>query len=302
MTDYTLQDIATATGNGGGRYDDGFGGGNGALWFLFLVVLLGGFGNRGIGGGAGGGYGAGNIGGNELYPWLNQSDSINSGFRFQNLESSVQGVSQGVQALATQLCNCCCDMRDTVNSGFNTLSMGMLNGFNQAEQAANARQVADMQQAFAAQTATMQGFNGLQSQFSDCCCENRMGIANLNSTILAENCADRAAVSDGIRDLLVAGTANTQRIVDNDNANYRQIFDWLCNKELRDEQRENDRLRQHITSLELAASQNAQTAQLLADNARQTTALEQYLNPAPIPAYQVANPNCCQQSFGCCAA
>ena len=49
----------------------------------------------------------------------------------------------------------------------------------------------------------------------------------------------------------------------------------------------------------LAASQTAQTARLLADNTAQTVALEQYLNPTPVPAYMVANPNCCQQNYGC---
>lgn len=48
----------------------------------------------------------------------------------------------------------------------------------------------------------------------------------------------------------------------------------------------------------LSASQTAQTARILADNAAQTQALEQYLNPAPIPAYVVQNPNCCQQNWG----
>ena len=173
-------------------------------------------------------------------------------------------------------------------NGFATLTNAVTSGFANAETAATTRQMADMQQMF-----------GLAQQFSDCCCENRLGIANLGADIAREACADRAAVSDGIRDLLAANVASTQRIVDNDNANYRQIFDWLCNKELRDEQRENDRLRQQVATLELTASQNAQTAQILADNARQTTTLEQYLNPTPIPAYQVANPNCCQTFAGC---
>jgi hypothetical protein len=54
------------------------------------------------------------------------------------------------------------------------------------------------------------------------------------------------------------------------------------------------------SALEFAQTQTTQTAQILADNAAQTAALEQYLNPAPIPAYVVQNPNCCsQQYFGC---
>ena len=48
----------------------------------------------------------------------------------------------------------------------------------------------------------------------------------------------------------------------------------------------------------LAASQGAQTARILADNAAQTTALEQYLAPTPRPAYVVQNPNCCYNACG----
>lgn len=294
MPDYSLADIAAATGNGGGNNNGGFGDGNGAWWLLVLFALLGGFGNNGGRNGGGQGwypmmYGAGNIGGNELYPWLNQSQNVNDGFRDQMIQTNIQGIQQGINSLSTQLCNCCCDMRETVS-----------NGFAGAEANANARQIANMQQAFAAQTAVTQGITGLSQQFADCCCENRLGLANLTSTILAENCADRAAISDGIRDLLTAGTANTQRIVDNDNANYRMLYDWLCQERLDRKNDEIQQLRGQVNSLQLAASQGAQTAQLLADNARQTVALEQYLNPTPIPAYVVQNPNCCQQNAcGC---
>ena len=49
----------------------------------------------------------------------------------------------------------------------------------------------------------------------------------------------------------------------------------------------------------LAASQNAQTGQILNDNAAQTTALLRALNPAPIPAYVVANPYGCNYANSC---
>ena len=45
-------------------------------------------------------------------------------------------------------------------SGFAGVNQGVANGFAQAEISNNARQIANMQQAFAAQTATSQGFNG----------------------------------------------------------------------------------------------------------------------------------------------
>ena len=49
-------------------------------------------------------------------------------------------------------------------------------------------------------------------------------------------------------------------------------------------------LQQQLTMAQLAASQNAQTATILANNEAQTAALEHYLNPAPIPAYTVPAP------------
>lgn len=271
MSDYSLSDIAAVTdGVDGGNRNGGWG--DGGWWILLLFILLGGWnGNRGFGGGAG------QAGGNELYPWINQSENVNDGFRDQMVQTAIQGVHQGVNGLSTQLCNCCSDIQ-----------MALANGFAGVEAGANARQIANMQQAFAAQTAMTQGFNGLQSQFADCCCENRLGLANLTSTILSENCADRAAISDGIRDVLTSQNANTQR-----------ILDQMCQDKIDEKNEEIANLRQQVNMMNLAASQNLQTAQLMADNAAQTTALEQYLAPVPRPAYVVQNPNCCQQWQGC---
>lgn len=161
-------------------------------------------------------------------------------------------------------------------SGLNGITSAISNGFSNAEVADNARQMANMQQMF-----------NLSTQFANCCCENRLGLANLNSTILAENCADRAAVSDGIRDIITNQNSNTQR-----------LLDQLCQDKIDAKNERIADLERQLTMANLAASQGSQTAQILADNARQTTALEQYLNPTPIPAYVVANPNCCQPT-GC---
>lgn len=137
--------------------------------------------------------------------------------------------------------------------------------------------VANMQQGFASQTAITQGLTGLSSQFANCCCENRLASADLKYTIATEACANRQAYQAGMQ----------------------QILDKLCDQELQAERRENDNLRTQLNMANLAASQTQQTAQILADNARQTTALEQYLNPTPIPAYVVQNPNCCGNYSGC---
>lgn len=175
-----------------------------------------------------------------------------------------------------------------ITSGLNDIQGAICNGFSQAEIADNSRQMANMNQNFAMQTAMNQGFNGLQSQLASCCCENRLASADLKYTIATENCADRAAVSDGIRDIVVANNANTQR-----------ILDQMCNDKIDAKNEKIADLERQLTMANLQASQTAQTARLLADNTAQTVALEQYLNPVPVPAYVVSNPNCCSQNTGC---
>ena len=98
---------------------------------------------------------------------------------------------------------------------------------------------------------------------------------------------DRAAVSDGIRDIITNQNSNTQR-----------LLDQLCQDKIDAKNERIADLERQLTMANLAASQGVQTAQILADNAKQTVALEQYLNPTPVPAYVVANPNCCQPT-GC---
>jgi hypothetical protein len=148
--------------------------------------------------------------------------------------------------------------------------------------------MANMQTQFGMQTAMQQGFTGVQAQTAQLASDIQLGNAQQTATILAENCADRAALSDGVRDIIASQTAGTQRIIDQ-----------LCQDKIDAKNERIQSLENQLTMAQLAASQTAQTSQILADNARQTQALEQYLNPTPIPSYQVANPNCCQQTFGC---
>lgn len=162
-----------------GGNGSGFGGDWG--WIILLLLFAGGF--NGFGGGFGGG---------EIYPWMNQADITTSGFQNLATQNQLTAVQSDLGDIQTQLCGGFAGVNATINSGFSNL-----------EVANNARQIADMQQTFA-----------LQSQLAQCCCDNRLATANLQSVIQAENCADRAAVSDGIRDILVANNSNTQRILD----------------------------------------------------------------------------------------
>lgn len=174
-------------------------------------------------------------------------------------------------------------------SGLNGISSALSTGFANAEVSRCNAQSNVLQTLNANQAATLASMNGLASQFANCCCENRLGLANLGADIAREACADRAAVSDGVRDIIA-----------NQNAGIQTIIDKLCQQEIDALKTQNANLQTQINLANMQASQTAQTARILADNAAQTSALEQYLNPAPIPAYVVQNPNCCGQTFSGC--
>ena len=167
--------------------------------------------------------------------------------------------------------------QSAVMNGLSGIQNAISNGFQNAETAASARQMADMNQNFA-----------LQSSLQNCCCENRAGIADLKYTVATEACADRNAISSALRDVLEANNASTQK-----------ILDTMCQDKIDAKNETIAMLRQQLQMAELASSQNAQTAAILANNEAQTAALERYLAPTPIPAYMVQNPNCCQQNYGC---
>lgn len=243
------------------------------------------FGNNGWGGGFGGGANA-QLGYD--FPWLlngqnNINANTNDGFRdamINNGISSIQNsITSGFGDVQTALCGGFAGVNATVNGGLAGVNSAISNGFATAESSANARQMANMNQAFAAQTAMSQGFNGLQSQIASCCCNEQLGMANLTSTILSENCADRAAISDGIRDIITNQTSNTQRILDK-----------LCEQEIESLRERNISLQNQVNMQNLAASQATQTAQLIADNTAQTQYIVNRVAPYPIPAYTVANP------------
>ena len=205
-----------------GGFGSGFG--NGDWSWIIIILILFGFGGNGYGNGGFGGFG------NE-YAWLSNGQkeimqNTNQGFDTLHLSNQIEGVRDGVYGLSNQLCNCCADMQQTVS-----------NGFYNAEISANNRQMADMQQNFA-----------LSTQLANASADNRLGIANLNSTILAENCADREALREVGQSIIVNQNNNTQKIID-------EIFrDRLDEKDskISDLQRE-------LQMADLRASQIAQT-------------------------------------------
>jgi hypothetical protein len=267
-------------GNGFGGGMGGFGFGGDWAWILLLLVLGGGWGGFG-GFGMGGMMGAGMLGmdmGFGLYPWLNNSQNINDGFRDAQLHDSVTSVRDGISSLSTQLCNCCGDMQLGLANGVNSINQNLCNGFNGVNnsifgaqtaisQQLNSNELASLNRSFAEQTANMQGFNGVQAQIAQSSCDNRLGTETLKATVLQENCQGRYEAQSNTRDIIAAVTAGVQ-----------SIKDQLCQDKIDEKNDIIAQLRQENLYARGQASQVAQTAELLANNNAQTALFQQGMN------------------------
>lgn len=238
----------------GGNFGGGlFGGNNDLLGLLFVIALCnGGFGGFGFGGGYGAMMGMGMMGMDYLYPWLNNSQHISDGFRDQQLNTQIS------------------DARGDINRGFGDVLLGIAginqnlcqtgngitaavnNGFSQVEIAANGRQMANMQQAFAAQQAMAQGFTGVELQMCQASGDNRLATANLGADIAREACATRTS-----------DTQNTQVILNAINDGFRAMSDQRYQDKIDAKNDEIAQLRQENLYARGQASQIAQNTQIV---------------------------------------
>lgn len=239
--------------NSGSGWGNGFSG-DGAWWLLVLFLFM--FNGNGWGNGWNNGGGA--------IPYMMNNTTNND-------------VQRGFDQQA-------------IMNGINGLTGSVSNGFANAEISRCNSQANILQTLNANQNSINNSMNQIGMSLQNCCCENRAGLADLKYTVATEACADRAAVSNALRD-----------VIDSNNANTQAILDKMCQQEIDALKTQNANLQTQINLANLQASQTAQTARILQDNSAQTQALEQYLNPAPVPAYVVQNPNgCCSQPTACC--
>ena len=235
------------------------GGGYGGDWGWIILLLL--FAGGGFGFGGFGGMG-GMMGMGIDFPWLmngqqNIMSNTNNGFRDAMLNDGINGIRDGISGLSTQLCGLGGD-----------LQMTLANGFASVEQGANNRQMANMQTAFNQQTAMNQGFNGLQAQMAQCCCDNRLATCQTQNIVQNEGAATRLAIQN-----------QTQ-----------QILDKMCQQEIDALKAQNLELQNRVNMQSMEARLVSQTAALVADNTAQTQYIVNRVAPYPIPAYTVANP------------
>ena len=203
-----------------------------------------------LNGGWGNGFG---YGGGGMFPWMmagqgNTQNDVQRGFDQNAIMTALNGIQQGQSA-----------------------------GFAAAEAAASARQMADMNQSFQ-----------LQSRLAQCCCENRLGIADLKATAISENCADREAINSIGRDIIAAQNAGTQK-----------ILDMMCQDKIDAKNDTIAQLRAELLYARGQASQDVQTAAIQAGQRTLANEIEQYVAPKAYPAYLVQNPNCCAQNYAC---
>lgn len=252
-------------GYGGGNYGGGWGypvaypvfGGNYGGYnngfggdWSWIIIL---FLFAAMGGGWGNGFGGGF--GDGAFPWLlNGQAGINA-----NTNAGFDNAAVGSQLSAIQT---------SLNTGFSNAEVANCNRAMDAQATAYNNQIAALNRSFDAQTAVDNRLDTLDMNLQKCCCDNQLAVSQLTNTVQAEAAATRAA-----------GTANTQAILDK-----------LCQQEIDALKERNSELQTQVNMQNLAASQAAQTAALVADNTAQTQYIVNRVAPYPIPAYSVGNP------------
>lgn len=118
----------------------------------------------------------------------------------------------------------------------------IMGGINGIESTLTNGQMADLNRSFDVQTSILQGFNGIQGQLAQCCCDNKTATLQTQAVVQNEGNLTRLAIQN-----------QTQAILDK-----------MCANEIEQLRTNNENLRQQLAMANLAASQTAQTQQIIA--------------------------------------
>ena len=274
--------VAPAYGGGyGGGFGSGFGYG-GDFWLILILLFAfgGGWGNGFGGWGGMGGFAAD---GAALYPWMNQAQITTDGFQNQATNTAINSLQNSVTAGFGDVQLGIAGINQNLCQTGNAITSAVTNGFSQAEIANNARQIANLQQSFANQAATNQGFNAVQSQLAQCCCDNKLATVQTQGIVQNEANATRFADATNTRDIIANATQNTQAILDK-----------LCALELdgvkgqlEQAQRDNVALQNQLNMATLRESQTAQNAFIAQGFANEVDQLYNRLSNCPVPSTPV---------------
>lgn len=273
---------------GGGGYGNGFGMDGSWVWIIILLALVGGFGNGfgGFGGFGGAGLADGGLLGYAIGNNATKGDlsagltNVQNGSKLDNLSTQI---GTGFANTSTQLCGGFADVQNAICNGVNTINTGLLTGFGNTNLNACQNTNAITNAISDSKFASLQSANNIQTQLAQnafnaekCCCENRAALADLKYTVATENCADRAALEMGVRDIITNQTANTQK-----------ILDTLCQDKIDSKNETIAQLRQELLYSRGQASQIAQTAELRAGQNAEVDALYNRLSQCPVPSTPV---------------
>ena len=178
---------------------------------------------------------------------------VNEAIAFNGLERGISAIQQGI-------CDSTYALNNAVTGGFNSTNVAMLQGFNGVDK-----------------SLCQLGYN-----LQDCCCQTQHAIQGVRYDMATQACDTRNTIQNSTRD-----------IIDNANANYRGLMDFMVQSKI-------DSLQSENQALKLAASQANQNSYLTATLDAQTNELIRRINPMPVPAYQVPAPYpFCGSGYGC---
>ena len=126
-----------------------------------------------------------------------------------------------------------------VQRGFD--QSAIVNGINGIQATMNGSQMADLNRSFDVQTSILQGFNGIQGQLAQCCCENKTATLQTQAVVQNEGNLTRLAIQQ-----------QTQAILDK-----------MCQQEIDNLKAANIALQNQLNMANLAASQTAQTSEII---------------------------------------
>lgn len=246
------------------RNQDAWGGGG--MWWIWVIIMFWLWGGNGFGR---------NGFGNYIDGIPNQ---LNNDYGREVLLQAINGNGSAISQLAT-----------TLNCDVNSLQTAI-------GQVQSSIQSVGSQVGMSAQqiiNSIQQGNCQLGNQLAQCCCtiqdaitrtnyENQ--ISNLNQTNALQNSINtvNTSVERGFASTAYETASQTCELKNAIAAQTTLINDKFCQLEMREMQNKIDALRQENTNLTLAASQQAQTANIV-----------NQIRPCPVPAYITCNP------FGC---
>ena len=175
----------------------------------------------------------------------------------------------------------------TIISKLDGNTQGLCDGFYAQSNAINGLGTTIMQTAAQAELAEcnrqailMQQLHQMGYNQQDCCCQIKSAIGDVKYQMAADTCDIKTSIRDVGRD-----------IIDNQNANYRGLMDFMVQSKMEALQAENQ-------TLKLEKSQAAQNGYIDAIGNSIVARLQQ---PQPVPSYQVPAPYpyCVPQTGGC---